>query len=102
MNHLLQASSEGGMGSMLVPFAFMALVFYFMLIRPQGKQRKKEEEMRKNLKRGDRVVTQAGVVAEIKQVRDGGEVVLDLDGKSAMTVLRSSIVQVLATEEKAK
>lgn len=103
MNFLLQAPAAGS-GDMLVqfviPIGFMFLIMYVFVMRPQNKERKLQEEMRKNLKKGDRVVTQAGVVAEVKTVKDSGEVVLDLDGTAKMTVLRSTIVQVTPTDAK--
>lgn len=99
MNFLLQAppAAPGGdlLGGMLVPLGAMFAIMYFIVIRPQNKERKKQEELRKQLKKGDRVVTQSGIVADVRQVKDGNEVVLDLDGSAKMTVLRSTIVQVL-------
>ncbi len=98
MEFLLQAAPQGGgdlLGSLGVPLGAMFLIMYFMVIRPQNKERKKQEELRRNLKKGDRVVTQSGVVADIRQIKDNSEVVLDLDGTAKMTVLRSTILQVL-------
>jgi preprotein translocase subunit YajC len=48
----------------------MAAVFYFVLIRPQGRERKKVETFRQNLKKGDRVWTQGGLIGTVVQVED--------------------------------
>ena len=45
-------------------------VFYFVLWRPQSKERKKTESFRQNLKKGDRVRTQGGIIGTITQVED--------------------------------
>ncbi|MFL5263346.1 MAG: preprotein translocase subunit YajC, partial [Anaeromyxobacteraceae bacterium] len=49
------AASPFGMGSPLLMVALMFGVFYFVLWRPQAKERKKVETFRQNLKKGDRV-----------------------------------------------
>ena len=98
MEFLLQAAPQSGTGDLLgslgVPLGAFFLIFYFLVIRPQNKERKKQDELRRNLKKGDRVLTQSGVVADIRQIKDNTEVVLDLDGTAKMTVLRSTILQV--------
>jgi preprotein translocase subunit YajC len=106
MEFLLQAPPPAGGGDLLsslgVPLAAMFAIMYFMVIRPQNKERKKQEEMRNALKKGDRVVTQSGIVAEIRQMKDGNEVVLSLDGRAEMTVLKSTILQVLGAPAASK
>jgi preprotein translocase subunit YajC len=59
----------GSIGSLLIMIVPLVLVFYFMMIRPQSKQKKARALMMKNLKVGDRVRTigmMFGRVAEIK------------------------------------
>ncbi len=59
---LLQAAPGGG-GSplgMLVPFAAIFLIFYFLLIRPQQKRQREQEALLKAVEKGDRVVTAGG------------------------------------------
>jgi preprotein translocase subunit YajC len=70
----------GGFGGMMIPLALMAVVFYFLMIRPQNKQRKQREGMIGNLKKNDRVFTSFGLYGIIKQVRpEDNEVVLCID-----------------------
>lgn len=76
----------------LLPFVLIAVLFYFMIIRPQQKQRKADEKTREELAKGDRVVTTAGIVARVHSVQPT-EVVLDLDGSARLTVLKSAIAQ---------
>lgn len=60
------AQPPGGAGSssVLIQILFFAgifAIFYFLLIRPQQKQRKERDRMMSTLKRGDRVVTTGGL-----------------------------------------
>lgn len=69
---ILRQGSPGG-GSALVPllfqFGLIFLIFYFLIIRPQQKQRKRHEEALRNLKKGDRIVTGGGIVAEVVHIK---------------------------------
>jgi len=52
------------------PFLAIMALFYFLMIHPQNKERKKREEMLKAIQRGDKVLTRGGVygiVADIKE-----------------------------------
>jgi preprotein translocase subunit YajC len=60
---LLQAAPDGQGQSplgMLVPFAAIFVIFYFLLIRPQQKRQKAQEAMLKAVEKGDRAVTAGG------------------------------------------
>jgi preprotein translocase subunit YajC len=49
-------------------------IFYFILIRPQAQQRRKHDEMVRNLKKGDEIVTTGGLVGEVLFIKEmGGE-----------------------------
>ena len=50
-------------------FGMIFLIFYFLLIRPQQKQRKKHEEAVRQVRRGDRIVTAGGIIAEVLHVK---------------------------------
>ena len=50
---------------MLMPFIFIFVIFYFLIIRPQGKRLKDHEKFLGGLKRGDSVVTSGGILGVI-------------------------------------
>ena len=50
-------------------FGMIFLIFYFLLIRPQQKQRKKHEEAVRAVRRGDRIVTAGGLIGEVVHVK---------------------------------
>ncbi|MBM4394227.1 MAG: preprotein translocase subunit YajC [Deltaproteobacteria bacterium] len=54
-------------------FGVMILVFWLLIIRPQSKQRKKQEEFLKALSPGDKVLTASGLIGRIVVIE--GEVV---------------------------
>ena len=59
------------LGSIFMYGAIFA-IFYFILIRPQSTQRKKHDEMVRNLKKGDEIVTTGGLVGEVLAIKEKG------------------------------
>ncbi len=55
---------------MFVPMILIMVMFYFVLIRPQRKAQKAQEEMRKNIRVGDKVVTVGGVHGLVSGMTD--------------------------------
>ena len=54
----------------LLPFAFIFVIFYFLLIRPQQKRQKEHQNLLSNLKTGDKVITTSGIHGLIANVKD--------------------------------
>lgn len=65
---LLQASGFGI--QQIITFGLIAIVFYFFMIRPQVKKSKDQKKYVDELKKGDRVVTTAGIHGRILEVND--------------------------------
>ncbi len=66
---LLQAG--GGFDSrMLIMYGLIALVFYFFMIRPQLKKQKDQKKFTEELKKGDKIITTAGMHGRIAEVAD--------------------------------
>ncbi len=49
----------------LLPFVVLFLIFYFLIVRPQRQQQKKHKEMIDSLTKGDKIVTQGGLIVEV-------------------------------------
>jgi len=65
---LLMAPAEGGGGGamvLLIQLGLIFLIFYWLLIRPQRKERQRHQEMILALRKGDEVVTVGGIVGTI-------------------------------------
>jgi len=83
-------------------FAMMALVFYFMLIRPQRKQAREHEQLLSGIQKHDNVRTAGGIVGKVAQVdADHDLVILTIDESKnvRMRVARQSVVAVLSKED---
>ena len=77
-------------------FGSIALIFYFLLIRPQQKQEKERRAMLDSMKKKDRVATGGGLLGTVVDLRDD-EVVLRISDNPDVKVRirRSSVVEVL-------
>ena len=60
----------GSLLSMLPMLLIMGAVFYFMLIRPENKRKKEAEQLRSNIKTGDKVTTIGGICGTVVNVKD--------------------------------
>jgi len=77
----------GGFLGMLPMLAMMFLVMYFLVMRPQSKQRKERDEMIKNLKKNDKVLTNAGIYGIVKQVNgDDPDLTLCIDERKDVCI----------------
>jgi preprotein translocase subunit YajC len=106
---LAQAAPSGGGSSLmpfLVQFVLIIAIIYFIMVRPQQKQRRQHEASLRNLKRGDEVVTSGGIVGEVVHIRetskDAGANRLDdrvtiKSGESRLVVERGRIAKILTT-----
>jgi preprotein translocase subunit YajC len=98
------APAGGGnpMIGFLVQFGYfipLFLILYFLLIRPQQQQAKTQESMRKNLKKGDRVLTTGGMLGTVVGI-DDSKIVLRISEDVKAEFARNAIVQVLVEEKK--
>ena len=80
----------GGGMSTIGMLVIMFAIFYFMLIRPQQKKAKEHNEMLKNLKKGDEVVTTGGIVGRLAGITDQF-VTLEIQEKVRVKLMRSHV-----------
>ena len=69
MAHFLTTTTDGGMTSIIMIVAMIA-VFYFLMIRPENKRKKEAEQMRSAVKTGDEIVTIGGIIGTVVSVKD--------------------------------
>lgn len=88
-----------GMGMVLFPLLAMGLIFYFLVIRPQGRDKKRRAEMLSQVKRNDRVVTIGGILGTVTAVKDD-EITLKVDESTntKITFSRAAIQRVNSAE----
>ncbi len=74
LNILLMGAPAGGANSnpimSFLPLILIAVVFYFFMIRPQTKKIKDQKNFVESIKKGDKVVTIAGIHGKIAEVND--------------------------------
>lgn len=92
---LFMANGQGGSGGM-VSLLFMAAifaVFYFFIIRPQTKRQKEIQQKISGLKKGDKVVTNGGIVGTVNNIEDDS-LLVEVDTNVKVRFMKNSIVDV--------
>ncbi|WP_068114641.1 preprotein translocase subunit YajC [Tropicimonas marinistellae] len=98
-----QAAGGAGGGAIMqfLPLILIFAIMYFLLIRPQQKKVKEHQKMVSELRRGDQVVTQGGVIAKVSKVKDDNELEVEIAEGVKVRVVRSTVAQVLTKTEPA-
>ena len=86
------------MGSMLIPYAAVIGIFYFLVIRPQRQQQKKLKDMLSNLKKNDAVVTSSGIHGTIVMVKDK-TIMLRIDDNVKIEIDKEAVASVIKEKE---
>jgi preprotein translocase subunit YajC len=94
-----QQGAEGAGGSMgflisLAPFLLMFLIMYFLLIRPQQKRQREHQQMIDELKNGDKIVTQGGIIGVVSGLKPD-VVSIKIADNVKIDVQRSAVTKVL-------
>ena len=97
-------SGGGGAGGALgplVPMIAIFAIFYFLVLRPQSRKAKEHQKMLSDLKKGEEVVTQGGVIGKITGITDG-ELTLQVQEGVRLRVLRTAVQSRYTGPERAK
>jgi preprotein translocase subunit YajC len=86
----------------LVPFALILVIMYFLIIRPQQKRAKDHADLVKNMRRGDSVITNGGLIGKITRVVDDNEIELEIAPNVRVRVSRGMISDVRSKSEPVK
>ena len=84
---------DGGSGSListLIMFGAVILIMYFLMIRPQQKRQKEHQKMLESIKKGDKVITSAGMHGTVVDI-DGSSFVIQVADNVKITFEKSSI-----------
>ncbi|MBS7738287.1 MAG: preprotein translocase subunit YajC [Chelatococcus sp.] len=85
-----------------VPFILIFVIMWFLILRPQQKRQKAHQEMIKNVRRGDTIVTSGGFIAKVTKVVDDGEVEAEIAEGVKVRVVRGMISDVRSKAEPVK
>jgi preprotein translocase subunit YajC len=97
------AAADTPLGPFLqfAPLVFIVILFYFLIIAPARRKERQQRDMLNNsLKKNDRVLTNAGIIGTVANIKDE-EVTLKLD-EGRMRILKSTIARILGDEEPGK
>ena len=83
--------------AMLFPFAFMFVIFYLLVFRPQSQARKEHQRLLGNLKKHDDVVTSGGIFGTVVNVKPD-TVTLRVDETVRLEVEKSAITRVIKSK----
>ena len=87
----------GGTGSQIwsfLPIIFIFVIFYFLLIRPQQKQKKEHQNLLSNLREGDNVLTSGGIYGRVTGIKDD-KITVEISDKVRVKVNRGHIAGVV-------
>ncbi len=95
------ASSGGGSGGSPMSLIFMVIaifaVMYFLMIRPQQRQKKQHQELLSKISKGDKIVTAGGINGTIAGVKDD-TVIVKIADNVKVEVSRASITKVVSSK----
>jgi preprotein translocase subunit YajC len=100
-----QAAPGGDANSMLMsllPFGLIFVIMYFLILRPQQRKVKEHADLVKNIRRGDTIVTNGGLVGKVTKVIDDDQVEFELADGVRARQMRQMISGVRAKGEPAK
>lgn len=89
----------GGVLGGFLPFLLIGVVFWFLIIGPERKNRKKREVMLSELKKGDKVMTTGGLYGRVSELRDD---VVILDTGDVRLKFARAAIQGLVDGDEAK
>lgn len=79
---------------MAIPMIAMGVIFYFLIIRPQGKRQKELKNLVSSLKTGDKVVTNSGIHGVIANVKEGATLMLKVADNVKIEISKDAIASV--------
>ena len=92
---------NSGIGQ-FIPLILIFVIFYFFLIRPQQKKVKEHKTMVENLKRGDKVVTSAGIIGVVERIIDNEKAEILIAENVKVEVIKATGIQGLLNTPEVK
>ena len=99
MNLILDAAATGqtsggifGNYTMIIMLIAVFAIMYFLMIRPEQKKKKEAEQLRANLKKGDKITTIGGIVGKIVNIKDENIVIETGEDQVRMELLKWAVM----------
>lgn len=84
-------ASSGGGGFQMVFLGLMILVFWLFMIRPQAKKAKDAKKFQQEMKKGDKIVTIAGIHGTVNKINEDTTLMLEVSPGSYIKIEKSTI-----------
>lgn len=98
-----QSHSEGKgiLGSLtsIAPMILIFAFFYFLVIRPQEKKRKTQEELIKTVKKGEEIITHSGMYGVVSKVSDDGTLEVEISKGVNVKFSRAAVAEILSRKK---
>jgi preprotein translocase subunit YajC len=88
--------------SFLIPMLMVFAIVYVLIIRPQKRREKERADLIKNIRRGDTVITNGGLIGKVSRVVDDLELELEVAQNVKVRTVRSMVLEVRAKGEPVK
>lgn len=89
-------AQQGGGFEMVIMLAVFAVIFYFMIYRPQAKRAKDHKNLMSSMSKGDEVLTNGGIVGKISKISDDNDfIAIELNANNEVVIKKDFITAVL-------
>ena len=91
-----EGAPQGGGMQLFIMLALFAVIFYFMIYRPQAKRVKEHKNLMASMGKGDEILTGGGLVGKITKISDENDfIVIALSGNNEVTIKKDFVTAVL-------
>ncbi|MCL9775956.1 preprotein translocase subunit YajC [Vibrio sp. 10N.286.49.C2] len=91
-----EAAPQGGGFEMLIMLGMFAVIFYFMIYRPQAKRTKEHKNLMSSMGKGDEVLTNGGLIGKITKIaEDNDYIAIALNDNNEVVIKKDFITAVL-------
>ncbi|GAA5647239.1 MULTISPECIES: preprotein translocase subunit YajC [Vibrio] len=91
-----EGASQGGGFEMLIMLGMFAVIFYFMIYRPQAKRVKEHKNLMAAMAKGDEVLTSGGLVGKITKISEETDYIsIELNANNEVVIKKDFVTAVL-------
>ncbi|OAN14273.1 preprotein translocase subunit YajC [Photobacterium jeanii] len=91
-----EGAPQGGGMQLFIMLGLFAVIFYFMIYRPQAKRAKEHKDLMSSMGKGDEVLTNGGLLGKITKVSEESDyIVIALNDSTEVTIKKDFVTAVL-------
>ncbi|WP_428772311.1 preprotein translocase subunit YajC [Vibrio sp.] len=91
-----EGAPQGGGFEMLIMLGMFAVIFYFMIYRPQSKRVKEHKSLMSSMSKGDEVLTSGGLVGKITKIAEDNDYIsIELNANNEVVIKKDFVTAVL-------